>query len=538
MKMKLSVIFLFAVVAGAAYGQAGDENRVCIGPNALENCGGSTTGAGGGSQQRQAYNSYTLCQQELSPLQTAAIATGATPDAIARFNQKKVECRTYEIAAQAAGGGNASLTDSMRTTDGRITCVQKAGYTFDYASCKSAATMYNWINVLESGMLQTQNMRLQNNQANITADTATRAAQGDAQNAALDATVAVNNYKSSLSLEQAAAYSSAVAALSAKITSWQKKDQASLETLCSQTVQASDLVATQIPSTVPPVSVGCRAAIAKALTTGAEAFANENAKSQFIAAAFTFANKAAAAMFAAKQQKAMANAVQKAADGTTTPTTPVLARCVVTPLDPACVVPTTRTEGTVYTPGDFNAGEGFGSNSFTNGTTDENFGEMGDPTNVPDGTTVAGVTSPFESDAKIANGILKPAAAATTTPTGGSGGGGGGAGGGLGGGGVSLGSDLDGAEKDDGKASEIKANSAAGAYGATGGKGFSALAAGKQDANPFASMFGKSEGGVEEDRSIASGDIDGKASGLFQKISHRYELIQADKRVEAANVDK
>jgi hypothetical protein len=47
----------------------------------------------------------------------------------------------------------------------------------------------------------------------------------------------------------------------------------------------------------------------------------------------------------------------------------------------------------------------------------------------------------------------------------------------------------------------------------------------------------RNAGGVEEERSIASGDIDGKASGLFEKISRRYTQIQADKRIEAKNLE-
>ena len=116
------------------------------------------------------------------------------------------------------------------------------------------------------------------------------------------------------------------------------------------------------------------------------------------------------------------------------------------------------------------------------------------------------------------------------------GGGGGGVGGGLGGGGgASLGNDLQGEDKDK-KAKEIDANKLAGNYNSVGGKGFSAVAGGKED-NPFKDLFdSKSSGGVEEDRSIASDD-GGKDSGLFQRISSRMTQVVAEKRIEAGNLE-
>jgi hypothetical protein len=108
-----------------------------------------------------------------------------------------------------------------------------------------------------------------------------------------------------------------------------------------------------------------------------------------------------------------------------------------------------------------------------------------------------------------------------------------------GGGGAQLGGDLDGANKEAEKEAQVKATKVSGVYESSGGGGFKAVGKGKDDANPFASLFDQQgeAGGVEEDRSIASGDIDGNASGLFQKISKRYSQIQADKRIEANNLE-
>jgi hypothetical protein len=109
----------------------------------------------------------------------------------------------------------------------------------------------------------------------------------------------------------------------------------------------------------------------------------------------------------------------------------------------------------------------------------------------------------------------------------------GGRGGGAGG--AALGNDLKGPETP--KQNDVKANQVGGAYKFTGGQGFKAVAASK-DNNPFSSLFdSKSQGGLEEDRSIASDDIGGKDSGLFMRISKRYGKVQSDKRIEALNLE-
>jgi len=180
------------------------------------------------------------------------------------------------------------------------------------------------------------------------------------------------------------------------------------------------------------------------------------------------------------------------------------------------------------------------TNAFSLGGESEVTPEMGDATNIDENAPIAGVNSPFVDDAKIAKGILDPAGAAQMQATGGAAGGGGAGGGGAGGGGgASLGSDLNGANKDGDKEAQIKTNKVSGTYSQGSGGGYKGVGKSKDDANPFASLFDAkgSGGGVEEDRSIASGDIDGASSGLFQKISKRYNQIQADKRIEAKNLE-
>jgi hypothetical protein len=216
----------------------------------------------------------------------------------------------------------------------------------------------------------------------------------------------------------------------------------------------------------------------------------------------------------------------------------MMERCVFNPTDPLCAKPGTRVPGQSFAGGDFGfTGDG-SNNSFNMGLENEDSFEVGAETNL-DGTPVAAINSPFVDEAKKAQGILDPASAAQMQPGSGGGGGGGGAGGGMGGGGASLGSDLAGADADGNKEASIKSSKVSGVYQPAGGGGYKGINKGKEDANPFASLFDAkgTAGGIEEDRSIASGDIDGKASGLFQKISKRYGQIQADKRIEANNLE-
>jgi hypothetical protein len=472
-------------------------------------------------------------------------------------------CRALEVASWALGEREMPISDSKATTDGLASCKQKAGYTSDWDSCKSTAGIYNSILVLESLMLTTQGLRNQSNQQNIQASANAQQVSGDGQNAIFDASLADNQFKKSLNQEQVMAYSAAVMALGTKIASW--KGVEGLRSSCTfgnlaPTATAAGVSAlktlytsTTLPPTaatpaVPnpnaeianflPVIETCADAITLAeQASRSEVVANNDAKQAFSTALVGLLAKVARAKSAMDSLNRNSAVVQAAKDATNTPDNgTVLEKCVITPLDPACVQTTGRVQGEAFRQGNFSVGEGASNNAFDLSGTD---------TTTPDAATtgsgsgngnVAGVTSPFGSDAAKANKILDPAAAASITPTGGAGGGGGGVGGGLGGGGgANLGNDLQGEDKGD-KASDIKANKLAGNYSGTGGKGFSGVA-GTNEENPFASLFdSKAEGGLEEDRSIAS-DTSGVDSGLFQKISKRYNQVQQEKRIEAGNLE-
>jgi hypothetical protein len=222
----------------------------------------------------------------------------------------------------------------------------------------------------------------------------------------------------------------------------------------------------------------------------------------------------------------------------------MLELCEFNPADPACVKRGNRVAGSRESANgtlSFDADDGV--NSFNLNPASETFGEAGSETNLPDDkNNVAAINSPFKDAAQEAKGILNPADQAVVQATGGAGGGGGGGGGAGGGGGgsASLGGDLKGAQKETSGDPQVKTNKVSGTYSASGGGGYKGVGKSKEDSgNPFSSLFDQkgSEGGVEEDRTIASGDIDGKASGLFEKISSRYSKIKADKRIEAQNLE-
>ena len=323
--------------------------------------------------------------------------------------------------------------------------------------------------------------------------------------------------------EQAIAYSAAVSALGNAYFKWPSEE--ALKNECLEKFKDKEK------------QQHCVSAIN---LRGAEIVANSEQKIGLVALITEYIGKGTAAGIAMGNFNTAAQQMEQVKQAVTSDDTDpmVMQRCVLNPTDPLCAKPGSRVSGEGYKPGNLSFGDGTGNNSFNMGEDSNDFGIDGDPSTVGENPSVTSADSPFEEIAKEANGILDPAAAASMQPGGGGPGGGGGAGGGLGGGGASLGSDLAGAENEDNKEANIKTSKASGNYNFAGGGGFSALKKGKEDSNPFASMFdNKASGGIEEDRSIASGDIDGKASGLFEKISKRYGQIQADKRIEAKNLE-
>ena len=537
--MNMKHIFTFLLL------QACFVTTLCLAQNSEQ--GTPNQGQQGGNPNNQnapqtegsGCDSYFL--QIQSTTDSAVKAAGVKPSPSPYDDSRAKGC----IALARLGNGSLKAApQSYATLDKRIVCTRVASYTLDYKPCTSAANAYNYILGLEKAMLTAQEARVSQNGQKLANEVAVKQMQGDGQNAALNASTSDNNFKSNLSMEQAYAYGAAVAVLTQQIASWPSDSSSSLVKKCSEGKQTESghihrLFVAEVGAKSCEPTDGQRLKRFES-----EIFANGQAKSALVTAAMEYGAKAAAALIAAKKFKAVAE--QTAAVAATAPskTETALGACVLNPMAPGCATPGGRVVDPGISGGDFGAGEGVGNNNFGTGTGSDDGSIVGDPTNVS-GENVADLASPFEnnnpgctndlnaSDASKASCILNPAAAARVQPTGGAGGGGGGgAGGGLGGGGVSL----DGTQGEDTntKAADIKAGNANGNYAAAGGGGFQGIKGGKDDANPFASMFdNKSEGGVEEDRSIAS--IEGKDSDLFARISKRYSEVQATKRVEANN---
>lgn len=423
------------------------------------------------------------------------------------------------------GGGQlaaAGKDNTIKSSDGKISCKDRGSWTVDYEPCEKAIKFYSAVMMAEQAMLVEQKVRTDLKGQSIAKKTAEEMKKGASQTAAFDAAEANHNHMQGIQKEKLIAYGAAgVALFNAQ---------------------------RQLPTYKKTKEDYCGKATGDAKTYCEETFrkykgqiiANDEAKSALLASAMDAAAKAAAAgLSMSEYQKAGADVAAArnmiGEDGGDM----MMEKCVLNPTDPSCAKNRDRVAGESISMGDFGSGVGE-SNSFNLAGESEVTPEMGAETNLDENAPVAGVNTPFADDAKIAKGILDPAAAAQMQATGGAaGGGGGGGGGGLGGGGASLGSDLNGANKDGDKEAQIKTGKVSGAYSQGGGGGYKGVGKSKDDANPFSSLFDAkgSGGGVEEDRSIASGDIDGASSGLFQKISKRYGQVQADKRLEAKNLE-
>ncbi len=437
---------------------------------------------------------------------------------------KSDDLKNCENLKKLSGGTLVDINPrdfTAKSLDGQITCKMKASYTIDYENCEKAAAHYNFVANAEVAMDLQQKIRTDLKSKSIQEKAAQEAASGNLQEGALNAGIENHQHMKNMNTEKMGAYSLAVAALVRAYTIIPGEKKA-ME-LCKKPNDESSAMCPQTIKDKKP-----------------DILANQEAKAALGLAIAKFTAKGLAAGIAMGQNLNAVKKIEQAKnqfdDGGGEDV--MMERCTFNPTDPACLKPGSRVQGQSFTGGEFGM-EGGGNNSFDmTGGVSEDVVEVGAETDLgSDG--VAGLNSPFAEEAKNANKILDPAGAAQMQASGGaSGGGAGGGGGGGGGGGASLGSDLSGADKDGDKEVSIKTNKVSGTYGAGGGGGFKGIGKGKEEANPFASLFdAKSEGGIEEDRSIASGDIDGAASGLFQKISNRYNQIQADKRIEAKNLE-
>lgn len=425
-----------------------------------------------------------------------------------------------------------SVTDPKENTsksmDGTISCTRKASYTIDYESCEQAVAYYNSVVTAENLMNMQQQLRTDSKNKNIQSSAAQKVAAGDAQTGMFDAAIESNKHQKNMQQEKMAAYGLAVGALVTAYRLIPGDAEAKAKCKSVKTINGD-------PSLTAKAVSNCDATFAQYKTT---ILANTNAKTALATAIATFTAKGLQAGIAmgqynnaAKQVEAVKKTVTNDGDDM------MVERCAFNPADPACKTPTVNRPVGLASPGNFGMDPGIGNNVFDmNPVTDDPIDEATSPTK--DSDPIANVNSPFVKEAKEAKDIINPSAAAQTQAGNATSGGAGGGGAGAGGGSASLGTDLAGADKDGNKEASIKSNQVSASYAQGGGGGYKGVSGGKDDANPFASLFdAKSDGGIEEDRSIASEDIDGAASGLFQKISRRYGQVQADKRIEAKNLE-
>lgn len=455
-------------------------------------------------------------EYKVSPVCAKMIAAGtdATAKAAALGGiVTEQECNGYKVLTSSGESLGPGTVETKSSMDGLINCQRLESYTKDYEACADAVSSYHYVLNAETALGVVQQFQTNSKNQSIQSSTTKQVAAGNGQTAMFDASIAGDEHQKQMQAQQAAAYGMAVAALGNAYRNIPTKTE--VLQLCGSSKDCQNVVANR----------------------SSVILANQSARDALQAAIINFTAKGVAAGIKmnqygqrAQQVAAAKNYVQDTSEDA------MVERCVFNPTDPACAISSTPVTGSSYTGGSFSIGDGAG-NAFTS-TPDAVTSSETPISDYNGGDTVSGVNSPFEDQAQIAKGIVDPAPAAQAQASGGAGSGGGGGAGGGGGGSASLGSDLQGADKNGDKEAQIKTNKVSGSYSSSGGSGFAAVKGGKDSANPFASLFdSKTAGGLEEDRSIASGDIDGAGSGLFQKISKRYGQVQADKRIEASNLE-
>lgn len=438
------------------------------------------------------------------------------------------------VVNRAADIGTSFPT--IGSSDQKIVCNGRAGFALDYQSCKNVVGLYNKVLFADTAMKAQQLIRVNSANQKASKTLAEEAAKGNTHNAAIDAAEERNRQNSKLYTEQAIAYSGAVTALGVGISGWRGNKESAYNKICKHGLKdASKAIEEKLRITKVDHSM-CMKSIAEAAKHQSDAFPNTQAKANAFKIASEFFIKAAEARRLAGLSEDVAKKLSQIPSDVTDEDV-LFDQCTMYPEMAECKNGTPRSTGTGFGGSTISFGDGGGSNAFdfdgaTSGTTIEDGAVGTDKEQV-----VATTSSPFEEEAKRASGILDPAAAASATPgSGGSAALGGGGGGGAGGGGGGGGSGVE-KEEDEGSGEpEIKANKYTANY-AGGSKGFGAVQEGKEDANPFASLFDNKgqEGGIEEeDRSIAS---EGGSLGLFDKITGAYKKAYESKQIEANNLE-
>ncbi|MFY7993652.1 MAG: hypothetical protein ACOVP4_10195 [Bacteriovoracaceae bacterium] len=482
-------------------------------------------------------------------------------------------CIAIRLAA-GLSGLSGTETDNDSSKDKMINCKLKSPTNQDWVVCQQGIKTYNTLTGLDGAMQLSTGIQSQLAQDKIQKETMKEAQAGNLQTAALQATADQNLANAKLLEQQASFYGGQAAYLETFVaTKWPSK----VKTVCNakRIAEVKNIVAKNIGDAislaypgntngaqsqtqptkveVAGVSFGMsnqpnvaasitEANCIKILDSGfikksTELFPNSSARSALQNKAIESIGKAAKAGIDANRLRKNAKVAETLKDQFVDPGGDAMFDlCRIDPANVQCRGTGTRVNQPGYQAGQFNldgGGNGQAFNLNPNAGTGEEIGNIG----TGEATNIAGVTSPFADEADKASDLLDQAGGASYTSAGAGGGGGGGVGGGGGGGSAALGGDLQGAEKDD-KEAEIKASKRDGGY-ASGGGGFQATGSGSSDENPLQSLFDQdgAKGGIEEDRSIASEDIDNSNSALFEKISKKYAKVHGEKRIEANNLE-
>lgn len=473
--------------------------------------------------------------------------------------------------ASGLSGLSGIETDDDFSKDKMIKCKLRSPTNQDWVVCQQGIKTYNTLTGLDGAMQLSTGIQSQLAQDKIQKETMKEAQAGNLQTAALQATADQNLANAKLLEQQASFYGGQAAYLETFVaTKWPSKVKtvcsskriAEVKGLIEQNINGAIKTAYQATSNgaqtqpvkveVAGVSFGMsnnpsvsgtitEANCIKILDSGfinksTELFPNSSARSALQNKAIESIGKAAKAGIDANKLRKNAKVAETLKDQFVDPGGDAMVDlCRIDPANVQCRGTGTRVNQAGYQAGQFNldgGGNGQAFNLNPSAGTGEEIGNIG----TGEATNIAGVTSPFADEADKASDLLDEAGAASYT-AGGAAGGGGGVGGGGGGGSAALGGDLQGAEKDD-KEAEIKASKRDGGY-ASGGGGFQATGSGSSDENPLQSLFDQdgAKGGIEEDRSIASEDIDNSNSALFEKISKKYAKVHGEKRIEANNLE-
>lgn len=488
----------------------------------------------------------------------------------ANINDK---CIAMIYAAGYSGHFDNFTTDRDGPADKSFECKRLSPLHQDWDACNKAIKTYTTMLGLDGAMQIASKVQSQMANAKLQKEVTEKAAKGNLQTAALEATADKNKSDAGILQQQMTFYGSQAAALEKQVAAWPTK----IKTVCKSknlTTAKKDFIRSKtlaiqnhltppqgasVPDNklkTPVVVKGVTVLNAKgdldssafseascekilSILSDGELFANGNARGFLQAKAIEAVGKAVAAGLNASKLKQNAKIADGLADQYTDPGGDAMFElCAVDPANVKCRSNGPRVNQGAYQAGQFDLGGGGAGQAFNlnpNAGSGEEIGNIG----TTEGNKVSGISSPFGEDAKEAAGLLDQAGGASYTSAGAGSGGGVGGGGGGGGGSAALGSDLQGADKDE-KEAEIKASKRDGGYGSGGGAGFAATGGGSGDEeNPLKSLFDQegAKGGIEEDRSIASEDIDSSNSALFERISKRYSKVHGEKRIEANNLE-